>query len=173
MRLTRYDVETIRSTETFILRPDADGLPEITIEIQSLPPDWDDEAERELPTPQPPHLGVDTDQKGRVRFNPTTGRPIQRYNEQDPKYQAALQATKKLQSVKMFLDGIAPGQLDFSASKDPDDAATYYRAVLAELKEFGITMGDLVRVTKAIGRLSGLTDEDMEAATAGFSATGS
>ena len=40
--------------------------------------------------------------------------------------------------------------------------------MLQELKEFGFSMGDLIKVAKEIGVLSGLTEKDLEVATQTF-----
>ena len=69
----------------------------------------------------------------------------------------------------MLLDGSVAGQIVFEAQLDPADPKAYYRAVLLELKEFGFSMGDLLMLVKRIGALSGIGEDEVKKAEAGFS----
>ena len=161
MRLTNNpDVTTIRQVEAYHLR---DG---IKIEIQALPPDYDDTAEAELPSPSATRLGIETDGKGRPVLD-DKGRTIMRYDTEDADYKKAVSRNGKLQAIKMFVDGLAPGQINFDATLE-DDGPGFYRAVQEELKAFGFSMGDLLGAVQAIGALSGISDEDMKAAEEDF-----
>ena len=161
MRLTNNpEVTTIRQVEVYHLR---DG---IEIEIQALPPDYDDTVEAELPSPVAARLGVETDGKGRPVLD-DRGRTIMRYDVEDADYKKAVSRNGKLQAIKMFVDGLGPGQIAWEATLDNDGPA-FYNAVQAELKAFGFSMGDLLGAVKAIGVLSGISDEDMKAAEEDF-----
>ena len=160
MRLGNYDVETIRTSDRVILR---DG---IEVEIQPLPPDWDDLVARELPPPRPKQIDVERDRKGKI-LHDDTGRPIPKYDVENEGYQRALARHQKRQALHMLLTGLAPGEMLFDAERG-EDLGAYLDAVLEELKAFGFSMGDLIRVVKAIGNLSGLTDEDLEVAERSF-----
>ncbi len=154
------EVTTIRQSEPFQLR---DGL---EIEIQALPPDYDDTVEAELPSPEATRLGIEKDAKGKAVLD-DQGRTVMRYDTEDADYKKAVSRNGKLQAIKMFVDGIAPGQIDFEAKLE-DDGPAFYWAVLGELKAFGFSLGDLLEIVKAIGVLSGISDEDMKAAEADF-----
>lgn len=162
MRLTNHAVETIQQISDYELR---DG---ITLKIQALAPDYDDSVEAELPSPQPERLGVEKDGKGKVLMD-ESNRPVVRYKDQDPAYLKAVSKNGKLQAIKMLVDGLVPGEMDFDAKLDPDDPPAFYRAVLAELKAFGFTMGDLLGIVKAVGALSGIGDEEIKIAERDFS----
>ena len=161
MRLSNNpEVSTIRQSEPFQLRPD------LTIEIQALPPDYDDTVESELPSPEAKRLGIEKDSKGKAVLD-DQGRTVMRYDTEDADYKKAVSRNGKLQAIKMLVDGLAPDQIDFEAELG-EDAPAFYRAVLAELKAFGFSMGDLLAVVKKIGVLSGISDEDMKAAESDF-----
>ena len=154
------DVHTIRQSEKFRLRPD------VEIEIQSLPPDYDDTVEIELPAPEATRLGIEKDGKGKAVLD-DQGRTVMRYDTEDADYKRAVTRHGKLQAIKILVDGIAPGQIDFEATLG-EDAPAYYQAVLQELKAFGFGLGDVLSVVKAVSDLSGISDEDMRAAEADF-----
>ena len=172
MRLTKYDdVTGIHQKEAVQLRDGQEnGQALIEWEIQALPPDYDDTAEAELPTPRPKRLGIETSgPKDRPVLDPNSGRPLVKYNDTDPGYLKELRETNKLQAVKMLLDGSVAGQIVFEAQFDPADPKAYYRAVLLELKEFGFSMGDLLMLVKRIGALSGIGEDEVKSAEAVFS----
>ena len=162
MRLTNYDVGSIRQVEDFQLRPD------MTIQIQALSADYDDMVESELPSPQPERLGVEKDGKGNPVLD-ADQKPIIRYKDDDPDYLKAASQNGKLHAIYLLVEGIVPGQLEFEAQKDPDNRRAYYEAVLVELKDFGFSMGDLLKVVRAVSKLSGITEEDIKVAEKGFS----
>ena len=168
MRLTKYDdVTGIHQKEIVHLR---NGDQPIEWEIQALPPDYDDTTEAELPSPIPPRLGVETKgPKERPVLDADTGRPLIKYNETDPDYRKLVRETNKLQAIKMFLDGSVAGQVEFDSQLDMSDARLHYRAVLRELKEFGFSMGDVLTIVGRIATLSGLGEDEVKKAEAGFS----
>ncbi len=168
MRLTKYDdVTGIHQKETVQLR---NGDQPIEWEICALPPDYDDTSEAELSTPMPRRLGIETSgPKNRPVIDPETGRAVIKYDDQDIGYLKELRETKKLQVVKMLVDGSAPGQVQFESQLDPADPKAHYRAVLQELKEFGFSMGDLLTIINRIGTLSNLGEDEVKSAEAGFS----
>ena len=162
MRLTKYDVTSIRQVEDFYLRPD------MPIQIQALPPDYDDQVEAELPSPQPERLGMEKDSKDRVILDENQ-KPLVRYKDDDPDYLKAVSQNGKLHAIYLMVEGIVPGQIQFEAQKDPDNPREFYKAVMGELRDFGFSMGDLLKLVRAISKLSGITEEDIKAAEADFS----
>ena len=167
MRLTKYDVPGIQQEEAVQLR---NGDTPIEWLIQALPPDYDDTAEAELPTPRPQRIGIETSgPKNRPVIDPETQSPIVKYNDTDPEYLKELRETNKLQAVKMLLDGTVSGQLEFESQLDPADPKAFYRAALQELKAFGFSMGDMLMLVRRIGTLSGIGEDEVKTAEAGFS----
>lgn len=165
MRLIQHaEVETIIQRETIVLREELG----ISIDIQSLPADWDEQCEAEIPTPLPPRLGIEKDTKGVVILD-EKNRPIVRYNYEDADYREKKRTTGKLQAIKTIVDGIAPGQIEFEANKEKLGARAFYIAVLGEMKDFGMGMGDLLMLVTKIAQLSGLSEKDIKVAEAGFS----
>jgi hypothetical protein len=180
MRLEGYDhVENIAVSQEFTLRPAITGesqehgappvevSPAITLTLVPLPPDWDTVMEKELPTPKPKLLGILRDQKGRPII--VDGKPIMNYETEDENYQTAMARHGKRQTVMMVLRGIEEGKLVLEAQKDQyDNPGAYYDAVLKEMMAFGVNLGDVVKMSKAIGKVSGITEEDVDAATRSF-----
>lgn len=162
MRLTNYDVTSIRLIEDYQLRPD------MVIQIQAVPPDYDDQVESELPSPQPERLGVEKDANGKTILDDDK-KPIIRYKEDDPEYMRKASRSGKLHAIYLMIEGIVPGQLEFQAERDPNDLPAYYEAVLIELRDFGFSMGDLLKLVRTISKLSGITKEDVKAMEADFS----
>lgn len=160
MRLHSTEVASIKETEEFVIRDNTEHG-RIAFTLQALPPDWDESAEEELPSPKPPRLGFEMNKKGRVMMD-TDGERIEKFNEDDPTYLAALRDHYKLLAVKMILDAIVPGQIEFSAATKDDGLAEFYRSALVEMKQFGFSIGDIVALGKKVTNLSGLDDDDVK-----------
>lgn len=166
MRLTYHpEVENIVEREVIVLR---DTDPEIRLEVRSLPATFSDETESELPTPQPPRKGFAKDEKGRL-IRSDSGHPVPDYDWDDPDYLEKKREIAKLQTTRTLVHGLMPGHIEFDADPDILTPPQFYRAVLEELADFGFGMGDLLKMVKTIGNLSGLTDDDIEKAELGFS----
>ena len=167
MRLIGHDeVQNIQTSKEIVLRKATKETPELRIEIEPLPPDWDETVELRLPEPQPRILGPEMDKKGRPVFH--DGAAILRYDTADSKYRKAKARHQKRQTILMLLDSIKPGQVEFTAPLEGVETKVYCDAVLAEMKEFGFSMGDLLQFVKEIGIISGLTEEDIKAAERSF-----
>lgn len=168
MKLTNYGAESIQETAEYVLR-DGDEHGRIVLTLQALPPDYDETSEEELPSPKPEILGVEKDERGRVVMD-DDGKPAKRYKDEDPDYRRAVAEHNKLQAVKMILDGIADGQLTFSTTKDEaSDAAEFYRTALVEMKQYGFSMGDFIRLVEAIAEVSSIGEEAVREAERVFS----
>lgn len=170
MRLTQYpDVEHISQTRTVELRPEGwgDDAPPITLTVRSLPPDYGEKTEELLPSPTPPRLGPEM-VNGRV-VRDEDNRPLIKYDEHNPEYRKELRETNQLQSVKMILDGLMPGQIEFETPGSPEeDARAFYRGIRDEMTAFGFGLGDHLRLVEEIARVSNIDERDLEGATAGF-----
>lgn len=163
MRLAQTERTNIRNRTTVTLEREDES---VTLTVYALPPTYADEAEEELPSPQPRKLGVSRDKKGRLDKD-EMGRPVYDYDEDDEQYKRDLRAVKELQSIKMIVDALDPEEVSFEAKKDANPRL-YYEAVRREMTSFGFSIGDIVAIVKAVGRVSGIDDEAMKAARTDF-----
>lgn len=167
MRLTNYpDVKTIRETAEITLY--SNNGTDVKLTLQDLPPTYADELESALPTPKPPRKGILREGKKILRDD--QNRPLYDYDWDDVKYDSDLRHMRTLQLVYFVTEGAAPDQLEFEADKGVLGEVQYYEAVLAELKAFGFGQGQVVRCADAVKELSGISDEDLVEARAGFTA---
>jgi hypothetical protein len=139
----------------------------ITLTLHALPGDYADEAEREIPSPQPERLGVLRDRKGRFEKD-ERGRPVMQYAEDKPEYLAALQEAQQLQIIKTVADALDPTEVEFSTQKNGQSPKQYYTAVWREMVAFGFSVGDLVELAKAVAEVSNLREEDLGEAIPDF-----
>jgi hypothetical protein len=96
----------------------------IPLTFRSMPLTWDLECERELPSPDDP----------------------------DDKHAVAI--CNRMQAVKLMLDSLEPGQIEFETKRsDHPSPAEYYEAVLAEMSSFGFSMDDIRDINVGISRL--------------------
>ena len=102
-------------------------------------------------------------------FADDAGMTIPSYDFDDVDYRTALQEANVLQGVKMIIDALEPGQIEFEAEHNGADPAAYYRAVRKEMTAFGFNVGDQLALLNAVREVSGISAEDIEAARLGFS----
>jgi len=164
MRIQGLEARSIRN-ETIVTLPRV-NMDDIEITVVAIPQTVVDDAEQELPTPQPRRKGPLRGRKGRVETD-AAGRVIYEYDAEDPKYLAELQAVGQLQAVRLIMKGVKPGQFEFDAKMGADPRA-YYEAVRREMADFGISIGDIVTIANAINEISGISDDEMRAATEDF-----
>ena len=164
MRIEGHDAKSIKPTADVVLKR-ATG--DITLTVGALTPDFADKQEADLPSPQPRRIGFAKNKRGVVQLHPTTGKPIVTYDEDDPAYKAKRSKIQQLQTVKMIVDALEPGQLVFD-TKRGGDALEYYEGVRSEMVSFGFTVGDFRVLLDAITEVSGMDDEELEEATADF-----
>ena len=74
---------------------------------------------------------------------------------------------ERISAIKMILDSMEPGEMDFDAILN-GDAKAYYLAVIAELESFGLSMAHIQTMLKTVTDLNGMTDVDVEEASADF-----
>lgn len=167
MRLKNYDIDAAHNRKTITLsRTEESGLPEIELTVEALPSDYWEELEREIPDPVPPQTGLQRDESGKVMFD-EQGRPVPKFDWTDENYRQKQKEAQSLQSVKMVVDGLADGEVEFRAEKS-DDPVAYYRAVQREMREFGLNLGDVVRIARAVQDVSNISGSDIEEAMDGF-----
>jgi len=163
MRIKGHDAASIRPTRDVVLKR-TDG--DITLTVSALTPDFADQQEADLPSPQPKRMGFAKDKRG-IQLYPTTGKPIVLYDEDDTGYIAKKSKIAQLQTVKMIVDAIEPDQLIFSTKPGPDKLE-YYEGIRSEMVSFGFTVGDFRALLDAITDVSGMDDEELDEATEDF-----
>lgn len=168
MRLVGLEqISSIRTEQAVELRPATDDSPAIVLRVHNLPPDYGESVESELPTPVATRAGWEKDEKGRLVQGPD-GRPLPKYLTDDGGYRKRLREVQQLQAVKMIVDALVPGQIEFGVRREDEEPMEYYRAIRQEMKEFGFGVGDFVALVTAISDVSGVSEEEVKAATAGF-----
>lgn len=168
MRLAQTEATNIRNRSTVTLeRSEESGLEPITLTIYALPPTYADEAEAEIPSPNPPFKGLSRNKKGRLDKD-DQGRPIKLYDEQDPGYVKESQVVKQLQSVKMVVDALDLKEANFETQKEGMDPKDYYTAIRQEMKDYGFSIGDLVKLIEAVAAVSNIDEETAGKAKADF-----
>lgn len=169
MRFLHIDREDIHARGKVTLdRPES--MEPVTLTIHALPPTYAQDAEKEVPSPERRRLGLSRNKKGIIDKD-AQNRPIMLYDDENPEYVAALREVNELQSIKMIYDALDPQEVEFETKRDSMPPRKFYERVRAELHEIGFSVGDLVRLVKAIVELSNLTDEDIEAAGLDFFGT--
>lgn len=168
MKLTGYDIDSAHNRKTVRLsRTEESGLPEIELTVEALPSNYWEELEREIPDPVPPQVGVERDSSGKPMTD-EQGRPVPKFDWTDETYRRKQKEAQSLQSVKMVVDGLADGEVAFDAEKDPQDPVAYYRAVQREMQQFGFNLGDVVKLARAVQKVSNISGSDIEEAMDGF-----
>lgn len=169
MRLVQTEATNIRNRSTVTLeRSEESGLEPINLTIYALPPTHADEAEAEIPSPQPPFKGLSRNRKGRLDKN-DEGKPIKMYDEHDPEYVKESQAVRQLQSLKMVIDALDPNEVSFETQRDGVEPRAYYEAVRQEMTDYGVSLGDLVKLIEAVADVSAIDTETANKAKADFS----
>ena len=167
MRIQGHEAANIQPVgEVVLKRKDGD----IILNVIGLLPDFADNQEAELPSPQPPRNRRNPfvrDSKGSLVLDPTTNKPIPNYDDDDPKYKERLRKINQLQTVKMLMDGTEPGQLIFDSKPGPD-MEEYYESIRSEMIGFGFTIGDFKVWVEGISEVSGIQGEELDEATADF-----
>ena len=169
MRLLKLgaDVTSIRDHRTVMLSR-GNGQ-QITLTVRALPSSYLEDAEAEIPSPQPPPLGVSRNKRGQIDKDPATGRPIMLYDEQEIDYVRGVARARTLQTFKMIVDSLDPDEVTFEADKSKLAPAEYYAACRAEMDDMGFGLADISALMTAVAELSDLTTADLEVEERDFS----
>lgn len=154
-----------QKTVTFS-RDGVDGEPiTITFLLTGLPIGYFEGIEKELPSPNPPQKGFVRNKDGRFIKN-ENGQPIPFFDNHDPEYKKDSTEISKLQSVAMLYQSLTQDpNVEWDVSPDDTkDKKVFYRLVLQELKDFGLTMGELAELFKEVSHLSNLTGKEIDEA---------
>lgn len=114
-------------------------------EFHSLPLSFDIEAEAQLPSPDP-----------------------------EARTPAMERACNRIQAVKMIVDSLEPGQVEFDAVlTDPPDYPAYYKAITQELAAIGFSLKHLKNVSDGLAALNSVSEADLGDAEEDFSGVAS
>lgn len=163
MRLLQHEsVDSIRITETVEI------IEGVEITVQDLPPDYGQRLREIMPEPRPRRLGPLKDDRGRIVREGKY--PVYEYATDDPEYIKKLDERDELSLIFFVVEGIAEGQVEFSAKLADFDGngIAWLRAVQREMIEFGWGQSQVKRVAVAVQALSDLTEEGIEEATEDF-----
>lgn len=148
-----------------IPRPGANNNNDIVLNIQALPLGYQETLEEYIPTPGMAkyckQLGPARDEKGQVIKE--GGQILYRYDTDDPRYKKAIIRANTLQTVAMFYRAVQDVNADMVFEAQPNgDMPRFYSDLHDELREFGLTIGDINVVVRAALRLSNIGEEVVE-----------
>lgn len=168
MRLLHIEAADIHNRDVITLnRSEESGLKPITLTIHALSPTHAQDAEIEIPSPRPPKVGFVRNKRGMLDKD-EMNRPIMEYDDDEPAYQAELREVQQLQAMKMIVDALDPGEVEFETKKGNTPPRQYYERIRDEMTKYGFSLGDYVTLIKAIARVSNLKEEDIAAARLDF-----
>lgn len=138
-------LSSLRRVGTYTMR--GAGGEAVTLTIAALPIGFAMDIVRELPGPGVPQR--------QVGINAKTG-PVMTPDPEDPDYRAASAENDRLQLAMVVATALrSEPAVKFDAQRTAfPKAVDYWRAVLAELIDFGFTDADLVGLKAAVVRLS-------------------
>jgi len=135
--------------------------PDVSIRIAQVPIGFDQETEKELPTPPIPKTLVMGKNNTPVREN---GKVVYEPDREDPSYLMQLNEIDGLQTIRMIYHSIkdAPGiQFDTPTT---EDKKLFYRNIREEMRLFGFSLADLATLAVAVGRVNAFSEEALEKA---------
>lgn len=154
-----------QKTVTFSRVVNDEGQETISFLLTGLPIGYFEGIEKELPSPNPPQKGFVRNKDGRFVKN-ENGQPIPFFDEHDLEYKKESREISKLQSVAMLYQSLLqdPGVEWDTNFVDTKDKKVFYQKILQELKDFGLTMGELAELFKEVSQLSNLTGKEIDEA---------
>jgi len=166
MKLVKYpEVESIRQTAKVEIAPG------VEIEVQDLPPTYQDKLQSVLPAPRPPKVGVLRDHRGMI-IRDERNHPEIEYDFTAEDYIKALAVHQRRSLVFFLIEGSVDGQLVFDAQQNGQNPAEFYDKVIDELEAFGWGLGQMNKVADRVMELSGIGERDLEEAAGDFTDPG-
>jgi len=162
MQITGFTGTAVKR-EQIVLERDEENI-EIT--ITALPPSYMDLLAEQLPEPVPPKEKVPArDEKGSW-LRDQTGARVYPPNLNDLVYRKALGEHQTLTTIALAHFAMKD---DPNVSFDSDGKGKqFYLDIRQEMEDFGLNMGDIALLVKRVIALTGLSEEDIEAARADF-----
>jgi hypothetical protein len=160
----------IGDRDSFLQTETVELFDDVTVTINGLPFGFQERMERELPSPVAPRRPLKDSNGDPVYKNKRKKIVRTEPDEDDPKYKAAVRETTWLQLSWTIYHGTKnDAALRWDAAPDEFDThQKFYKAIADELEASDIGMGHVIRLSKEILRLSGLSDEQLEAAKESF-----
>jgi hypothetical protein len=152
-------------TSTVVLaRPSGD----LKLTLAALPLGYEEELDKLLPVPRPPFKGPMRDEQGKMLRE--GNRVVPFYDEQEVGYVAARALASRRRMTLMLKQALsADPSVTWETHRDQcGSEADYADRLYAELREFGFSQGDLVRLIKAVVETSTLTEEELSEGREGF-----
>lgn len=136
--------------------------------LTSLPLDFYERLEKEIPTPVAPVAGVIRDHRNKL-IRDETGRPVVKRDEEDPTYKEAMRVTQRCQSVAMVLEGLRGDEnIEFETSRETwSNPKDFYQEIWKEMQKV-ISMKIFLQLMDEIGKMTAVSDEQIEEAKQAF-----
>jgi len=147
------------------------GAADILIKVKAMPLGIEEEMSRLFPEPTPPQAPV-PGKRGLPLRDPDTKKIVYGPDLNDSKFLQDKQDRARRTTVFLLLSGLDDPELKFDTAVDlstPDAAAVTCDAVHKELREFGLSTGDLILVVDAINQCSNLSGDEVDRAKEAFS----
>lgn len=138
------------------------------IQIRAVGADWDIKRDLQLPPPRAPMAFAR--EKGQL-VRDDAGKVVQTEDVNDPDYRKAAQEHNTLVLVAYIYAGTIESE-SFKWETDKSllstEPRTFYKRLLQEIVDSHISQGELKQWFAAVYKLSNLTQEDVDAASANF-----
>ena len=146
---------------------DVVGAEVFEFKVTGLPFGSEEETARLLPGPKMPMRQATKDGK---LARDHKGLPIMEPDPDDPEYVAETKRVNRLQSVRLlYLSLKGDPAVEFEATRDTcQSEEEFCEKILAELRAFPLTMGEVLSLVHAMQEISGMSREELEAARAAF-----
>ena len=121
--------------------------------------------------PRPP-VDFVYDKNGTIMRDPRTDRPIREPNPFDPKYMERVEFAARMQMVVQVVNALSMDeQVTWETTAEPG-TKQYYEDIAVEMKEAGITLGDMRLIVEKARELNNLDTKKLQEAAEGFSSAG-
>jgi hypothetical protein len=147
------------------------GGADIVISVKAMPLGIEEDMNKLFPEPAPPQAPV-AGKRGMPLRDPDTKKVVYGPDLNDPKYLQDRQDRARRTTVFLLLAGLDDPELKFDTTIDlsnVDAAAATCDAVHKELKEFGLSTGDLILIVDSINQCSNLSGDEVDRAKEAFS----
>lgn len=158
-------LEAMATDEVAIPRP---GEGTLFFKVRSIEHGEERKGDRMFPDPQPPHEFV-TDAKKRPLRDPTTGKVQIQPNFQNPAYLSEAEKAERLQMVVAFVDALDQDPNIKWTNEHDRGSKAFYEACDAEIKEAGLTLGDIRLVLNKAMQLGNLDSDAIKRSAEAFS----